>query len=308
MPRHLSLRQVEAFKAVIEHGSISRAAAALHVSQPAVSKMIANLEADAGLVLFDRVKGRLAPTERGARLYDEVDRIFSGVQQVENAVEAIRRQDQGRLAIGVMPALSGSFVQRATMGFLQRRPQVFCVVESRSSQRITEWLVSRKLDVGLVNSGIDNPYLVSEPLMEHEMVCAMPAGHPLAANDVVRPSDLDGAPFVSFDPESPTAQRIAGVFAEWGCRLNVVLVANLSQTICEFAAAGHGVSLVHPLMVGAFRGRLVTRRFEPAIPLDFQLCRRRESRNAQLVEDFVEVVRGMASRVMAEGGSAEGLL
>jgi DNA-binding transcriptional LysR family regulator len=302
MRRHLSLRQIEAFKAVIEHGTISRAASVLHVSQPAMSKMIANLESDADLVLFDRVKGRLAPTQRGLRLYHEVDRIFSGVQQVENAIDAIRRDDQGRITIGVMPALSGRFVQRVTMGFLQRHPQAFCVVMSRSSQLITEWLLTRKLDVGLVSSDIDNPYLASEPLMEHPLVCIMPVGHPLADKTRVQASDLDRLPFISFDLESASGQRIAAMFQAEGARPNIVLVANIAPTLCEFVAAGQGVSLVHPMMVEGFGGRLVVRPFTPALPYSFQLCRSRDSRNARLVDDFVDVAREMARRVLSEAG------
>jgi DNA-binding transcriptional LysR family regulator len=262
-------------------------------------KMIANLESDAGLVLFDRVKGRLAPTQRGMRLYDKIDRIFSGVQQVENAIDAIRREDQGRIAIGVMPALSGSFVQQVTMGFLQRHPKAFCVVMSRSSQLITEWLLTRKLDVGLVSSDIDNPYLVSESLMEHPLVCIMPAGHALAAKSLVQPADLDGLPFVSFDPESFTGQRVAAVIAENRAHHNVVLVANVAPTLCEFVAAGQGVSLVHPLMVEGFGERLIVRRFEPVIPYDFRLCHSRDSRNAHLVADFLDVARETARRALA---------
>src|SRR5262249_3843183 len=132
MGRRLNLRQIEAFKAVIEHGTVSRAAGVLNVSQPAISKLIAHLEADAEVRLFDRIKGRLAPTERGMRFYQEIERIFSGVAQIENAAEAIRREEQGRLVVGVMPALAGRFVQEVTMGFLRRRPNVFCSIESRS--------------------------------------------------------------------------------------------------------------------------------------------------------------------------------
>jgi DNA-binding transcriptional LysR family regulator len=69
--RQLNLRQVEAFKAVIEYGTVSRAAEMMNVSQPAMSKLIAHLEEDTGLRLFDRVKGRLVPTRRGMRLYEE---------------------------------------------------------------------------------------------------------------------------------------------------------------------------------------------------------------------------------------------
>jgi molybdenum-dependent DNA-binding transcriptional regulator ModE len=114
-PRRVNLKQIEVFKAVIEHGTVSSAAAALNVSQPAMSKSIAQLEADCEIRLFDRVKGRLAPTEQGMQLYDEIYRIFSGVQQVENAIDALHRQAQGRLLIGVMPGLSGGFVQRVTL-------------------------------------------------------------------------------------------------------------------------------------------------------------------------------------------------
>src|ERR1700720_690729 len=103
MPRHINLRQVEAFKAVIENGTISRAAEILHVSQPAMSKLIAHFEFDTGLKIFDRHKGRLAPTENGMRLYNEIDRIFAGIRQVENAVDVIRREEQGRISIGVLP-------------------------------------------------------------------------------------------------------------------------------------------------------------------------------------------------------------
>src|SRR5437868_1521109 len=137
MPRQINLRQIEAFKAVIENGTVSRAAELLNVSQPAMSKLIAHLEFDTGLKLFDRVKGRLAPTAHAMRLYDEVGRIFAGVRQVENAVDAIRREEQGRLAVGVMPALSGSFIQQATMGFLKHHSKVFCSVHSLT----TQWIV-----------------------------------------------------------------------------------------------------------------------------------------------------------------------
>jgi DNA-binding transcriptional LysR family regulator len=300
MPRQINLRQVEAFKAVIENGTVSRAAAILNISQPAASKLIAHLEDDTGLKLFDRVKGRLAPTERGMRLYEEIDRIFDGIRQVENAIDTIRREQEGQLLIGVMPALSGSFIQEATAGFLKDRPGVFCSIQSRSSQWIADWLVTRKLDVGLISSRIDNPYIVTESLMEHPLVCIMARDHELARKRVIKPKNLDGAPFISFDPESYTGQRIAPVLEEHHVHANVVLVANVSPTLCEFVAAGLGVSLVHPLMVSGMQDRLAVRRFEPAIQLDFQLCRPRDSRNADLVDAFVQEARATAKRISSD--------
>lgn len=300
MRRRLNLRQIEAFKAVIEHGTVSRAASVLNVSQPAMSKLIAHLEADADLRLFDRIRGRLAATERGMRFYHEIDRIFSGVQQIENAADAIRREEQGRLTVGVLPALSGRFVQEVTMGFLKHHPNVFCSIESRSSQWLAEQLVTRKLDVALVSSRIDNPYIISESLLRHPLVCIMPPHHRLAAKRIIRLADLDETPFVSFDRESFTGQRVDALVATHQTRSNIVLVATVAPTVCEFVAAGLGVSLVHPLMISGFQNRLVVRRFEPEIPFDFQLCRSRETRNARLVEGYLRQTRLTAERILRE--------
>jgi DNA-binding transcriptional LysR family regulator len=297
MLRHLNLRQIEAFKAVIENGTISRAALMLSISQPAMSKLIAHLEADTGLRLFDRLKGRLAPTEQAMRLYEEIDRIFAGVRQVANAVDAIRREEQGRLAVGVMPALAGSFVQRVTTGFLRGRPNVFCSVQSLSSQWIVDRLVARRLDVGLVSAGVDNPYVTLEPLMVHPLVCIMPLDHPLTAKSQIKPPDLHQTPFVTFHPDAYIGHVIEGMLDTYKIKVQSVLVTNVAPTLCEFVAAGLGLSLVHPLMLSGLETRLAVRRFEPEILFNFQLCRSAESRNAPLVEAFAQELRATAAQI-----------
>lgn len=300
MPRPINLRQVEAFKAVIENGTVSRAAEILHVSQPAMSKLIAHLEFDAGLQLFDRHKGRLAPTENGMRLYAEIDRIFAGLRQVDNAVDAIRREQQGRISIGVLPALAGSFIQRATKAFLERQPNVFCSIESRSSLGIVDWIVDRKFDVGLIDGGFANPYVTAEPLMEQPMVCVMPLDHPLTTRSVIVPSDLHNIPFVSFPLDSDVGHKVGSVFEAHDVALNVVLIANFVMTVCEFVSAGFGVSLVHPVLASGMRGRLAVRRFEPDVFDNVILCRNVDSRNAKLVDVFADAVRETAQVVSRE--------
>ena len=300
MGRPLNLRQIEAFKAVIESGTASRAAGLLRISQPAVSKLLVHLEAQTGLKLFERVKGRLIPSHQGMRLYEEIDRIFVGVRQVEGAVESIRREEQGRLLVGVMPALSGAFIRRATMAFLEHRPDVHVCVHARSSQFIADWLIGRQLDVGLIRSRIGNPYVDAEPLMEHPLVCIMPPDHPLAEKRLIEPHDLDGHAFVSFSADSYTGLQIATMFESYKVRANVVLEATVAPTVCEFVAAGLGVSLVHPLFVNDMRERVAIRRFEPSLPFDFLMCRARDSRNVSLVDIFVEETRAVAALMSRE--------
>ena len=84
-----------------------------------------------------------------------------------------------------LTVIGGAFIQQATSKFLSRQPGVFCSIQTRSSQWITEALVTRKLDVGLVIAPIDNPYIVAEPMLGHPVVCILPLGHSLAAKTVI---------------------------------------------------------------------------------------------------------------------------
>ena len=297
MARAINLRQIEAFKALIEHGTVSRAAEMLTLSQPAASKLLMQLERDNGLRLFDRDKGRLAPTAQAMRLYEEIDRIFAGVRQVESAIAVIRREEQGRLVIGVLPALSGAFIQRTTMNFLKRNPNVYCSIHSFGSQWIAERVLTRKLDVGLVTARIDNPSVLTEKLLERPLVCIMPIGHALARRKVVRPEHLNGIPFISFSVDSYTGQKIASIFEKYKVNANIVLTADVNPTLCQFVAAGLGISLVHPLFIAGMEKLLVARPFEPATPFDFLLCFARDARNARLIAEFVSETKAMATQL-----------
>lgn len=297
MPRPLNLRQIEAFKAVMEGGTVSRAAEMLNVSQPAVSKLIAHLEFDTGVLLFDRVRRRLVPTDHALRLLDEVERIFAGVRQVESVVEAIRRESQGRLAIGVMPALSRSFIQRAVGAFRKDNPNIFYSVQAKSSNWIVDRVVSRRLDVGLVNSRVTSPYATLEPLMDHPLVCIMPVGHPLAARQLIKPEDLEGTAFVTFHAETVSTYGIEEMLRAYQVTPNTVLVADVAPMICEFVAEGYGVSLVHPLMMSGLENKVVVRPFSPGIQYGFQLCHMPDSRNAAIARSFLKAVRSTAAEV-----------
>ncbi|NOW44971.1 DNA-binding transcriptional LysR family regulator [Novosphingobium sp. SG751A] len=262
-----------------------------------MSKLIAHLEMDTGLKLFDRVKKRLAPTEHAMRLYKEVERIFAGVRQVESAIDVIRRQNQGRLVIGVIPALSGNFIQRVTARFLAGNTNVFCELRSLSSTQVVDRVLARKLDVGVINGRVDNPYLTCEPLMEHALVCVMPIGHPLSRKHRVEPADLDNIAFIGFDAEVYIGQLVDRMIEASGIRPNVVVSATMSLPVCEMVAAGLGVSLVHPLMLSGLEDRVAVRPFGPDIKFKFQLCRNPEDRNAKLMQAFAQHVRDVAAQI-----------
>lgn len=284
----------------MENGTVSAAAAALNVTQPAVSKLVSNLEHDTGLRLFDRLKGKLTPTEQGAHLYEEVDRVFAGLHQIERAIETVRREQKGRLLVGVLPALSGHFIQHVTMRFLESEAHVFVSLVVRGSPGLADWLVTRQVDVGILNARVEHPDLETEPFLAHPLVCIMPVGHPLCRKTIIGPDDLHDRPFVAFDESVEIRRTVDEVLASHGCEPRIVLKATTAPTLCEFVAHGLGLSLVHPLMAGPVKGRVAIRRFEPAIDNHFLLAKATKARNAGLVDLFIQRARDCGDQLMRE--------
>lgn len=302
MRHQVNLRQIEAFKAVIERGTVSAAADALFVSQPAVSKLIANLEGDCDLKLFERVRGKLAPTRHGMRLYAEIDRVFAGLRQVEHAIDSIHRDDRKQLTVGVLQALSGSFISEVVKQFQKAHPDVSVIIHSRESPFLADWLSSQQIDVGLISSVVDHPLIERDTLVEHPLMCLLPLTHRLCSKREIEPADLDGEAFIGFLKSEPTAtqQRVDAMFEQYGVHPRVVVQAGTAPTVCAAVAAGLGATLVHPLFADGVRERVAFRRFSPEIPFGFQLCRNRSSHNAQLVNDFITDAKRVAEEISHE--------
>ena len=294
--RDPSLRQLEALVAVVEAGTVSRAAEMLHISQPAASKLIQDLEADTGLQLFERESGRLVPTSLGMRLYEEVERIFGGVHQLARVVDALRRETHGHLVIGTMPALSGPFMGRVLASFRLRHPEVFVSIEARSSQFLTDAVLLRRLDVALVASRLEHPSMLVEPLKSPPAVAVLPLGHKLSAKPELSPEDLMGEPFIAFSPSGLTRSKVDAVFEAQGLQPNIVIEATTAPNVAEFVAAGLGVTVADPLSMEFVAGRVVVRPFRPTLFIESQIIRPVRARNSNLVADFVEEVHYAALR------------
>lgn len=293
MRRPLTLRQVNVFRAVIETGTVSRAAQMLNISQPAASKLLSNLEEDASLALFDRVKGRLIPTAMGLQLYEEVEKIFSGVSQIERAIDTLHRRRQERLAIGVIPALS-LFMAQAVVRFARRHPDVVVTIEERGSQFIAEWIASRRVDIGMMSEKLDVPYLHSQTLIRRELLCAIPEGHPLAGRAEIAAEDLRDQPMIGYTTANQTHLMMMAMFDAAGIAPNIVIEATTAPLICQFVAAGLGMAVVHPLATGEVRQGIVLRPLRPATEVGYQLCWFAENRNNRLIEIFTEDILAVA--------------
>jgi DNA-binding transcriptional LysR family regulator len=267
----MNLRQIEAFRAVIETGSVSRAAERLSISQPAVSKLIQNLEYSTELPLFERRPGRILPTAEAFLLFEEIERIVKSLGSLKLFVADIRAMHHASLRIGVMPALSVGFIQNILKSYVEAHPAARILVHARSTIKIVEWLLAGNIDIGLSSHPVDHPEILQLPLCKRAYVCIMPIGHRLETREVLEPADLEGEPFISFSPESDVGLLIGRIFEEAGVRPRLQIQNSMSPTMCAAVASGLGVALVSPLYIGAFASVVSQRPFRPIIESEVQV-------------------------------------
>jgi DNA-binding transcriptional LysR family regulator len=287
----MNLRQIEAFKAVIDTGTVTQAAARLRVSQPAASKLIRAFELASGLTLFVRDKGRLNPTVEARLLYEEVDRVFQGSERIRRAAEEIRSLQRGSLAVGVMPALSVGFAQDVLARMGLKHPGAAVSIQARDTPRLVEQLVTHQIDLFYSAHEIEHPEIILESLCRLPLVCILPLEHPLARRRLIRPADLASEPFAALRRESITRSRIDEVFSRARIKPRIALESPMAPSLCAFVARGLGVSVVDPLYVGAFESALAVRPFAPTVHSEIYIARPRLRRLSAAAAAFATASR-----------------
>ncbi|HTW84346.1 MAG TPA: LysR substrate-binding domain-containing protein [Candidatus Sulfotelmatobacter sp.] len=242
----MELRDLRSFVAVAQQRNFSRAAEALHVSQPALSEQIRKLEDELGAVLFER-------TSRGATLTDAGEAFFPQARavlaQADVAVEAVRL-----VARGLAGTLTLGFIDSAALGLLPplirrfsaRHPEVKLQLRELGTRSQLEALEAGEIDVGIVRGPVWNAGITGVPLATEALLLAMPAQHRLAERETVRVAELRDEGLITFP-----ADRGAGLYDETlrlchaaGFDPRIVQEASEIATIVALAAAGLGVAVV----------------------------------------------------------------
>jgi DNA-binding transcriptional LysR family regulator len=262
----LNHRQIEIFSAVMKSGTVSRAAEILGITQPAVSRAIAQLECEIGFLLFDRVRSRIVPRPEARLFYRDVEASFRGMDTLRASAARIRDRGSGELAIASLSALGSSLVPKAVRQFRDKNPTVRITLQVLPSRDVRDGVAAGRFDVGLAADEIDTAGIIHQPFLVQRALCAMPPGHRLATTKVIRPHDLADVPFIAYVPEDRSRQRLDAILAEAGVKPRVVVETLYAATAAALAAEGVGVALVSPQSVaGIDPARLVLRPFEPPV-------------------------------------------
>ena len=199
---NLTLRQLRAFAAVARTASFTRAAAELHLSQPALTVQIRELEGALGLKLLDRNTRRVQLTSVGGELLPVFERVLGDIRSVAENARELAAGDRGTVNVAALPSVCARLLPAAIARLRETHPGIRVHLQDTVALRILALLRSEEADVGIGSFGALDRDLEVEPLLEDRMVAVMPRGHPLAKSKALALRDLARHPLVLTDRQS----------------------------------------------------------------------------------------------------------
>ena len=288
----ITSRQLEAFRAVMERGTVTAAADRLGVSQPAESKILAGLEREIGYPLFTRLKRRLVATGEARLLAAEVARLYHSIDRIGEVARDIRDGQVGDLHVYSTPSLGRSVLPDVMAGFLERHARAHIVFHVRSSTYVYQKVVDQQIDLGFSMMPFEHPSMIAEELSRAAAVCVVPANHRLARRKVIRPADLRGERFLSFPLDGRMRHLIDAAFEHERVDRRLQIDVYSSVEACTLVARGVGVSIVEPFTARDYRREgIAIVPFEPRIRYLFRAMRPRLRPPSRLADAFLAAVK-----------------
>jgi len=294
----MNLKRLQAFRAVLESGSVTVAAQRLRTTQPGVSRLISDLEKELGLPLFLRQRQRLVLTAEGMTFFREAERALAAVDRIIDVARDIRKMEGAHLrvvagmvaAFGIMPA--------ATKALLSLHPKVHVSLEIKDVRDIADWVTTGPFDVGITRMPLNDARVECEPLVTSQCVIILPANHRLARKRVVRLTDLAGERMIQTSQGNFHREMIAAAFASAGIRYEGSVDTPTGISACQFVAEGLGLAIMDPFAYRAVRGLgIVARPTRPALNLSLGFFFPANRPRSNLVKSFVQATRTAVAKM-----------
>ncbi len=262
----MKLRQIEIFYAVMKAGTVSGAAAALHVSQPNVTRILAHTEQQLGFSLFDRVKGRLTPTQEAVTLLPEAEKIYQQLGQLQTLTSQLRA-GCGHLRIGAPPILATSLLSNAIVEYTSNtNHSVDLTTDNRDG--LCHSLITNQLDIAIAFGSPISPGVSGQHLSKHNMVALIPNGR--FENSTVSLSELtDSGKLILLDRRDPLGQSLQHEVEKCAPDFQPRITVRTYSAAAELVLQGGGVAVVDPWTAKAYGSRLTCK---PLVsPIDFSV-------------------------------------
>jgi LysR family transcriptional regulator, low CO2-responsive transcriptional regulator len=239
----LSIRQLEVFSAAARHLSFARAAETLHLSAPAVSMQIRELESTLEVPLFERAGRRISLTTAGEYFLVHARRLLSNLKDAEDTIARLKGVQTGRLTIGVL-STAKYFVPRLMAGFMREHPGLDLNLEVGNRQALSELLARNEVDLAVMGTPPRELDLRVEPFAAHPLGVIAAPEHPLAALPHIPPALLERESFIVREPGSGTRAAMERYFADVRIKPVSIMAMSSNETIKQAVIANMGISFL----------------------------------------------------------------
>lgn len=240
---HATLHQLKVFEATARHGSFTRAAEELYLTQPTVSIQVKQLTKSVGLPLFEQIGKRLYLTEAGQKLLSTCQEIFNGLEQFEMSVADLKGMKQGQLKLAVITTAK-YFVPRLLGPFCQRFPGIDISLKVTNHEGLRASMLANEDDLYIISQAPDQPDLNIHPFLENPLIVLAPTNHPLASKKNIPIEALNNEKFIMREPGSGTRKAVENLFEEKDIEVRVSLELGSNEAIKQAIAGGLGISVL----------------------------------------------------------------
>jgi len=256
--RSLTLRQLQIFVTATQHASFARCAETLHLTQPAVSMQIKQLESVVGLPLFDRLDRKLTLTDAGDRLFHHASRILGEVKDAEEGLQSLKDVDSGSITLGLI-STAKYFAPRLLARYAERHPGIEVRFAEGNRETLLRLLQDNAIDLALMGRPPRELDAVSEPIASHPHVIIGSVHHPLREARRFDLQELRHETFLLREPGSGTRVVAEQMFKNHLFTPAKVITLGSSETIKQAVMAGMGISLLslHTMSLELRAGELV---------------------------------------------------
>lgn len=283
----LSLREMDVFRHVMDLGSITGAANALRISQPAASRLIKQAEERLGFPLFLRHKKRLIPTTEAKALFPETIGAFAAFDSVRRLAGHLKVGQSGMLTIATIPALANVLAPAAVQRFRATRNGVSVRVLAVSAHESANLVSDQRADLGLIIGPMTNADVVMSDLCTVPLGCVLPRRHRLARKAALRPTDLQNESLIGLSPHLPLGVQVVRAFSEANVPLRLSIEVTQTTVALALVRAAAGVALLDGFaLLGASSDDLVFRPLRPAAPIVARILSPRHRPVTRLAQEF----------------------
>lgn len=261
----MDIRQLTYFVHVVKEGSYTAAAKNLHVSQPALSKMIKNLEEELGVQLFSRSEKRLELTDTGQELFRQSQKLLEEFQAISESIQNIVGLKKGHVKVGIPPVIGTCYFPSLIANFRREYPGIKLTIIEEGAKTVQDMVNDRQLDVGVVILPVHSDVFHVVPIVKDENVLVVHKDHKLASYTSVSYQDLRDETFVLLDEKFMLHHQVVAACREAGFEPIISIKSSQWDFLAELVSENQGISILPSPILSRYNSTMIKK-----IPINHQ--------------------------------------